>query len=108
MRTLFKFLLLATYLLALVSLFGVLPSDLGHLLQRISLILLVIHAVELLLMFKTIRTYPGPLAVSVLLTLLFGLLHWKPLAQAQRAAAGGQALSGSSGAGGGSPPASGP
>ena len=32
-------------------------------------------------MFKHVRKYRGPLAVSVLLTLLFGLLHWKPLAQ---------------------------
>lgn len=86
MRTTLKLLLIATYALTIVSLFGVLPADLGHLLQRISLILLVIHAVELLLMFKTIRTYKGPLLASVVLTLLFGLLHWKPLADAQRQA----------------------
>jgi uncharacterized protein YhhL (DUF1145 family) len=84
LRTTFKLLLIATYALAVVSLFDVLPADLSHLLQRISLILLVIHAIELLIMRKTIRTYPGPFAVSVLLTLLFGLLHWKPLADAQR------------------------
>ena len=84
MRTTFKLLLIGTYALTIVSLFGVMPADLGHLLQRISLILLAIHAIELLVMFKTIRTYPGPLAVSVVLTLLFGLLHWKPLADAQR------------------------
>ena len=84
MRTTFKLLLIATYALSVVSLFGVMPADLSQLLQRISLILLVIHAIELLVMRKTIRTYPGPLAVSVLLTLLFGLLHWKPLADAQR------------------------
>jgi len=84
LRTTFKLLLIATYALSVVSLFGVMPADLSQLLQRISLILLVIHAIELLVMRKTIRTYPGPLAVSVLLTLLFGLLHWKPLADAQR------------------------
>jgi hypothetical protein len=27
-----------------------------------------------------VRLYRGPLAISVALTLLFGLLHWKPLA----------------------------
>ena len=84
MRTTFKLLLIATYGLSVVSLFGVMPADLSQLLQRISLILLVIHAIELLVMRKTIQTYPGPFAVSVLLTLLFGLLHWKPLADAQR------------------------
>jgi uncharacterized protein YhhL (DUF1145 family) len=84
LRTTFKLLLIATYALSVVSLFGVMPADLSQLLQRISLILLVIHAIELLVMRKTIRTYPGPLAVSDLLTLLIGLLHWKPLADAQR------------------------
>ena len=54
---------------------------------RAALILLAIHAVELLFVLKQLRLYPGPLAVSVLLTLLFGLLHWKPLADAARAAA---------------------
>jgi len=54
---------------------------------RAALILLGIHVVELLFVFKHVRLYPGPLAVSVLLTLLFGLLHWKPLADAARAAA---------------------
>ena len=35
-------------------------------------------------MFRHVRRYRGPLALSVLLTLLFGLLHWKPLADARR------------------------
>ena len=86
MRNTFKFLLIATYVLTVLSLFGLFPADLSHLLQRISLILLVIHAIELLLVFKTIRTYSGPLMTSIVLTLLFGLLHWKPLADAQRRA----------------------
>ncbi len=76
--------LLATYALAAVSLFGLLPGDLAQLLQRIVLVVLVIHVVELLLVFKHVRTYQGSLAASVLLTLLFGLLHWKPLADARR------------------------
>jgi hypothetical protein len=48
--------------------------------------LLAIHVAELLFVFKHVRLYTGPLAVSVLLTLLFGLLHWKPLADAAVAA----------------------
>lgn len=86
MRNTFKLLLIATYILTVLSLFGFFPADLSHLLQRISLILLVIHAIELLLVFKTIRTYQGPLMTSIVLTLLFGLLHWKPLADAKRRA----------------------
>jgi hypothetical protein len=34
-------------------------------------------------MFRHVRLYKGPVAVSILLTLLFGLLHWKPLADAR-------------------------
>ena len=39
-----------------------------------------------ILMFDKVRLYRGPLAVSILLTLLFGLLHWKPLSDARAAA----------------------
>jgi hypothetical protein len=47
----------------------------------VAAILLALHGVELVFMFKHVRLYQGPLAVSVALTLLFGLLHWRPLAQ---------------------------
>ena len=53
----------------------------------LATVLLGVHAAELVFMFKHVRLYKGPLAVSVLLTLLFGLLHWKPLADAQARAA---------------------
>ena len=46
--------------------------------------LLAIHVLELIFVFKNGRLYRGSLVVSILLTLLFGLLHWKPLAD-QRA-----------------------
>ena len=49
---------------------------------RAALVLLLIHALEVLFAFKHVRLYKGPLAISVVLTLLFGLLHWKPLARA--------------------------
>jgi hypothetical protein len=47
-----------------------------------AVLLLGIHALEVLFAFQHVRLYKGPLAISVVLTLLFGLLHWKPLAQA--------------------------
>ena len=84
LQTVLKALLVLVYGLAAVSLLGVLPADLAQLLQRVSLILLAIHVVEVLLMFKWVRLYRGSLAVSILLTLLFGLLHWKPIADAHR------------------------
>ena len=46
--------------------------------------MLAVHAVELAVMFKHVKRYPGPLAISILLTMLFGLLHWKPLADAAK------------------------
>jgi hypothetical protein len=49
---------------------------------RAALVLLLIHALEVLFAFKHVRLYKGPLAISVVLTLLFGLLHWRPLARA--------------------------
>ncbi len=75
-----KILLLALYASALAGLAGLLPSSLANPIEMIAVALLLIHALECLLMFKHVRRYPGSLAVSVLLTLLFGLLHWKPLA----------------------------
>ena len=74
---------LATYALALAALAGLLPEPLSLWMKAIAGGLLLVHALELLAQFKTVRRYRGSLAVSVLLTLLFGLLHWKPLEHAQ-------------------------
>jgi len=88
MNTLLKAACLAVYVLALAGLAGLLPPGLAGTMQNIALVLLVIHALEIVVMFKQVRLYRGPLAVSMLLTLLFGLLHWKPLADEQKRAAG--------------------
>jgi uncharacterized protein YhhL (DUF1145 family) len=85
-NTLFRGLLVATYLLALVSLFVVLPQDAAPMMQRLALVLLGVHALECLLAYKHIKRYTGPLWVSLALSLLFGLLHWMPLARAARQA----------------------
>ena len=85
MMKLLKIACLATYALALASWLGWLPPALagaGGTAQNASLVLLAIHALELALMFKHVRSYPGSLAASVALTLVFGLMHWKPLADA--------------------------
>ena len=81
-----KFLCLAAYALALGHLAGLLPQDSFSLAPLIAVLLLVMHSVELLLMFKHVRLYRGPVAVSILLTLLFGVLHWMPLARKARKA----------------------
>jgi hypothetical protein len=71
--------LLAIYLLAIVAAFGILPPGFARGLQWLAVVLLAAHIAELLLVFRTVRRYPGPLIDSVALTLLFGFLHWKPL-----------------------------
>ncbi|MBL0089687.1 MAG: hypothetical protein IPP87_17115 [Ideonella sp.] len=81
---------LAAFVLALAHLGGLMPAGWFSRAPMIAAILLGLHALELLLFFRHVRLYRGPLAVSVVLTLLFGLLHWKPLADAQAARARGE------------------
>ena len=84
-----KALCLLVYALALASLAGLLPPDSFTRTPYVAAVLLGLHALELVFMMKHVRLYRGPLAVSIVLTLLFGLLHWKPLADAKaREAAG--------------------
>lgn len=84
MFTILKISCLVIYALGAASALGLLPESLGFF-GVVALLLLAAHLAEVLLMFKHVRRYQGPLAMSILLTLLFGLLHWKPLAdQASR------------------------
>jgi hypothetical protein len=85
-NTLSRALLVATYLLALASLFIALPMGATPVVQKLVLALLAVHVVECLFAFKYVKSYAGPLWVSVVLALLFGLLHWMPLAKAARSA----------------------
>ena len=68
------------YAMALAKLAGLRPAGTFDRAPMVAGVLLALHAAELLFMFRHVRLYRGALAVSVLLTLLFGLLHWKPLA----------------------------
>jgi hypothetical protein len=58
----------------------------GTLFQTLTVALIAVHALELLFAFQYVKTYQGPLLKSVLLALLFGLLHWMPLAKASKKA----------------------
>jgi hypothetical protein len=73
---------IAVYVAALAAAAGLLPGGPGRLAQTVAVLMLLLHAVELAFAFPHVRRYRGRLEVSVLLTLLFGLLHWKPLADA--------------------------
>jgi uncharacterized protein YhhL (DUF1145 family) len=73
-----KIVALAFYAAALLSLFLAFPPALENVLQYGTLVLLVVHAIEVAVCLRWVRLYEGPLAVSVLLTLLFGFVHWMP------------------------------
>ncbi len=79
---------LLVYAVAAAKLAGWLPAGTFDRTPLVAGALLAIHAAELVFKFRQVRLYPGPLALSIVLTLLFGLLHWKPLADAQASAAG--------------------
>jgi hypothetical protein len=72
---------LAVYLLAVVGIVVELPFGITSTVQYGAAILLAAHALEALVAFRSVKHYEGPLWVSVLLTLLFGFLHWLPLAR---------------------------
>lgn len=71
---------LLLYGAALAGAAGVWHGAAADTVQSIGLVLLVLHAVEAVLWFRLVRRYEGPLVLSILLTLLFGLLHLRPLA----------------------------
>ncbi len=79
MLMILKLLCLATYALGLAAALDLLPAA-ASIMSTIALALLAAHALEVVVMFKHVRRYQGPLWMSIVLTLLFGLLHWKPLA----------------------------
>lgn len=79
---------LLAYTAAWARMAGLLPEGLFDRAPLVAIVLLALHAAELVFMFKHVRLYRGALAVSILLTLLFGLLHWKPLADAQKQVGG--------------------
>lgn len=92
MLPLLKAIALAIYALAiatltgLTGLAGLLPGRASVALLSVAALFLVIHALEVVFFWRHVRLYPGPLAFSVLLTMLFGVLHWKPLLDAQNPA----------------------
>lgn len=80
---LLRALCLLAYAMAVAKLADRLPAGSFDRAPLVAGVLLALHAAELVFIFKHVRLYRGALAVSVLLTLLFGLLHWKPLADQQ-------------------------
>ena len=79
MQTMLKASCLSLFLLAVVASFVIPSSSVTSALQVGAIVLLAGHVLELLIAFRSIKRYPGPLVDSMALTLLFGFLHWWPL-----------------------------
>jgi uncharacterized protein YhhL (DUF1145 family) len=82
MNTVLKAICLAVYATALASMVVALPEAVASPARIVALLLLAAHALEAAVFLRHVRLYKGSLAVSLVLTLLFGLLHWKPMADA--------------------------
>ena len=79
MVAILKLTCLGIYAFGIASRLGLLPGS-WEIVVTISAVLVALHVLEAIVMFKHVRRYEGALATSILLCLLFGLLHWKPLA----------------------------
>ena len=75
---------IALYASALAAMAGRLPTAFSAPLEIFALVVLVVHALEVAFALAPIRRYRHGLALSLLLTLLFGVLHWLPLTQRAR------------------------
>jgi len=82
MYSVLKAFCVAIYLLVVAGFVFMMPPALNLPLQLFAGTMLLVHALEAAIFIRHVRLYKGPMAVSLLLTLLFGLLHWKPLADA--------------------------
>ena len=78
MNTAVKIGCIILYAMGIASVAGLLPASYAIVAQAAGVIL-AIHVLETIVMFKYLKRYQGSLFVSVLLSLLFGLAHWMPL-----------------------------
>lgn len=72
---------LLLYGLALAGATGLWRGDTAIAAQIVALLVVAVHAIETVIAFKLVRRYPGSLAISVCLTLLFGLVHLRQMAR---------------------------
>jgi len=87
MSLIMKIACLAVYALGLAGALGLVHGTAAALGGIVSIALLGIHALELLFAFRYLHRYQGAMGVSILLAMLFGVLHWAPLArQGQKSA----------------------
>ena len=80
-----KFACLVAYALGIAGVAGLIHGPLASAGEIVSILLLGVHALELLFAFRFLHRHPGSMGTSVLLALLFGVLHWAPLARQPKA-----------------------
>jgi len=74
-----KALCLAVFGLAILANFVAMPEWLASGVQTLAVILLFVHVIEVFFFWRYVKMWQGPLIGSIVLTLLFGILHWKPM-----------------------------
>ena len=72
---------LAAYTLGIAAFTGLIHGPLATAGAVLTIVLIGLHALELLYAYRFLRRYKGSLGMSVVLALLFGVLHWAPLAR---------------------------
>ena len=82
MNTFLKIAILIFYVLAAVCMVNPIFGENSQYLVYMAAAILVAHVLEMFVAFKWIKLYSGGLATSLLLTLLFGFMHWLPIKQA--------------------------
>jgi uncharacterized protein YhhL (DUF1145 family) len=81
MTLVMKIACLVAYALGIAALLGLIHGPLAAAAAIVTIALLGLHALELLYAFKFLHRHAGSMGMSVLLALLFGVLHWAPLAR---------------------------
>ena len=76
---------LVAYALGVAALVGLIHGPLASIAAMVTIALLGVHALELLYAFRFLHRHRGSMGASVLLALLFGVLHWAPLARQPKA-----------------------
>jgi hypothetical protein len=79
MFTILKALCLAVYAVAILANSVAMPEWLASGAQMLAIIMLLAHVAETFFFWRYVKMWQGPLIGSFALTLLFGILHWKPI-----------------------------
>ena len=72
---------LVAYALGIAAFTGLIHGPLAAAAAIVTIARIGLHALELLYAYRFLRRYKGSLGMSVVLALLFGVLHWAPLAR---------------------------